>query len=239
MEKLSAFFAGKPIHSILDVGTGSGQFIEILLKAFPHYKNIIGIDPGQDCLQKAQEKYPIGNIKFQQMGAENIQFPDQSFDVVTMSKALHHLPHIEASFKEFKRVLKPQGWLVIGEMFSDNLSEAEENQKMWHHIKSKIDRLLGNYHHKTWKKNELLKIISTNGFDVVQHFDHFMPENKIQSEKDIEIWVSKMESEVARLEGMDEYKGFLPLITQFKERIQKYGLQSPTNLIAICQVKAS
>ncbi|MDP3643479.1 MAG: hypothetical protein Q8S54_09855 [Bacteroidota bacterium] len=40
MEQLKTFFDGKPIHKVLDIGTGNGDFIKLISSAFPenpHY----------------------------------------------------------------------------------------------------------------------------------------------------------------------------------------------------------
>ncbi len=56
-----------------------------------------------------------------------------------------------------QRVLKPTGWLVIAEIVSDGLNEAQENQKMWHHFKSFVDRKSGIFHSETWTEEEVIE----------------------------------------------------------------------------------
>jgi demethylmenaquinone methyltransferase/2-methoxy-6-polyprenyl-1,4-benzoquinol methylase len=64
-------------------------------------------------------------VVFQHEAVEKMSFPDGSFDVVTSSFVLHHLPEdlqVKA-FKELKRVLKPKGMFFAIDMTSaDTLS---------------------------------------------------------------------------------------------------------------------
>ncbi len=234
MENLKSFFEDKSFASLLDIGTGSGQFIQTILDNI-NVSEIIGVDPGTDGFTPAKEKFQNNNIQFRQMNAEKLDFDDNTFDLITMSKALHHLPHRTESFREMKRVLKPDGFLILAEMFSDNLNNAEENQKIYHHAKSKIDRILGDYHHETWKKNEILDIIEKNGFKVVFHFDQMFPENKIKTEDVLNLWMEKFNDEIARLQGKPEHTYFQELAKDFKIRLKKFGIQNPTNIVAICK----
>ncbi len=234
MENLNSFFEGKSFTSLLDIGTGSGQFIQTILDTI-NVSEIIGIDPGSDGFAEAKEKFRNDSIQFRQMNAQKLDFADNTFDLITMSKALHHLPLLTESFQEMKRVLKPDGFLILSEMFSDNLNNAEENQKIYHHTKSKIDRILGDYHHETWKKNEILVIIEKKGFKVVFHFEQKFPENKIKTEDDRNLWMQKFDDEIARLEGKPEHEYFQELSKDFKTRLKEFGIQNPTNIVAICK----
>ena len=234
MENLNSFFEGKSFTSLLDIGTGSGQFIQTILDDI-NVSEIIGIDPGTGGFAEAKEKFQNDSIQFRQMYSEKLDFDDDKFDLITMSKTLHHLPHQTESFLEMKRVLKPDGFLILAEMFSDNLNNAEENQKIYHHTKSKIDRILGDYHHETWKKNEILDIIHENGFEVVFHFEQKFPENKIKTEDDRNLWMQRFDDEIARLVGKTEHENFQEFSKDFETRLKEFGIQNPTNIVAICK----
>jgi hypothetical protein len=51
-----------------------------------------------------------------------------------------------------QRIVKTGGWIIVNELFSDNLNPAQEVHKMFHHFRSKIDRLTGIYHNETFEK---------------------------------------------------------------------------------------
>lgn len=98
--------------SVLDVATGTGSLaIELGRKA----EKVIGIDLSDKMLAVAQRKSKADNITFQKMDASKMDFEDDSFDIVTISLGLHDMPLEvrDGVLKESKRVLKPDGKLLI------------------------------------------------------------------------------------------------------------------------------
>ncbi len=140
MEALTNFFFDKNCVNILDVGTGPGKFIKVLREAFPNGQ-ITGIDPEQESLEEANRNYP--DVKFEQGVAEHLSFSTGTFDVASISMALHHLTKVGKGLREMKRVVKKGGWIIVNEMVSDNLNPAQEVHKIYHHFRSRVDRILG------------------------------------------------------------------------------------------------
>ncbi len=69
----------------------------------------------------------LDKVDFVAFGAENIDAPDASFDIVLMFKSLHHVPLelMDKSFAEICRVLKPNGLLYISEpVFAGDFNEV-------------------------------------------------------------------------------------------------------------------
>ena len=69
----------------------------------------------------------LDRITFKSYGAENIQEPDASFDIVLMFKSLHHVPieNMDAALREIHRVLKPGGHAYISEpVLADAFNEV-------------------------------------------------------------------------------------------------------------------
>lgn len=98
--------------TVLDVATGTGSLaIELGKKA----EKVVGIDLSDKMLGVAERKSKTDNISFQQMDASQMEFNDDSFDIVTISLGLHDMPLgiRDAVLKESKRVLKSDGKLFI------------------------------------------------------------------------------------------------------------------------------
>nr|BEL01500.1 class I SAM-dependent methyltransferase [Dehalococcoides mccartyi] len=97
---------------ILDVGTGTGV-IALLLAEMGH--DVTGIDLSEGMLQHAKDKAALQHLDIQFLigDAENPQFPDNTFDVVISRHVVWTLPNPEKAIKEWKRVLKPSGQLLI------------------------------------------------------------------------------------------------------------------------------
>lgn len=234
MEQLEKYFKNKNIEFALDVGTGTGDFIKVLHKVLQNVK-ITGVDPNKESLIEAKEKYP--DVDFRGMGAEKLEFQDNSFDVASISMALHHLPEIQKSLMEMQRVVKQGGWIIINELFSDNLNEAQEVHKLFHHFRSTTDRIIGISHNETFKKEEIIKMVKKSGIDVQFNFEFKQETNLISDPKDIDERVEKMKQMLERIKGYPEYESLKPQIEEFRTRILKYGFQPASRVVIVGLVK--
>lgn len=235
MEPLINYFKDIKIRNILDVGTGSGGFIHTLQKSFPDAE-ITGIDPDAKSLETAKKNFP--EILFMEMEAENLVFNDNSFDLVSISMALHHLPKIKKGLKEMKRVLKPEGYIVINETISDNLTPAQEVHKMYHHFRSQTDRISGKYHRKTFTKDAILHMLKMAGLQVQFFFEHRRNVNLTKTDSELDQKVEKMKQMLEKIEGRPEYEVLFPQIEEFRKKAKKYGFQPATNLVLVVRKKS-
>ena len=96
---------------ILDVGCGSG-FFTILLGKQGH--EVLGTDLTPDMIEKSRElaKEEGVDCKFEIMDAENLDFPDETFDVVISRNLTWTLPDAGHAYEEWCRVLKKGGILL-------------------------------------------------------------------------------------------------------------------------------
>ena len=98
---------------ILEVGVGTG----ISLPDYSPANRLFGIDISEPMLRKAQERvteFGLRNVEgLAVMDAENLSFPDGSFDVVVAQYVITTVPDPEATLDEFARVLKPGGEIVL------------------------------------------------------------------------------------------------------------------------------
>ena len=96
---------------ILDVGTGTG-FFAILLAEKGH--RVEGIDLTPAMLEEARTLAKQRNldITFREMDAQNLAYPDDTFDVVISRNLTWTLPDPERAYASWFRVLKPGGVLL-------------------------------------------------------------------------------------------------------------------------------
>jgi ubiquinone/menaquinone biosynthesis C-methylase UbiE len=106
-ELLSEINGGK----VLDVGCGSGQFIEILIQSLGSFESVTGVDVDESVLREAGIKYQQDAFRFMKASSQSLPFEEGSFDLVTISKALHHVENDRQTLGEMKRVLKQGGYL--------------------------------------------------------------------------------------------------------------------------------
>ena len=96
---------------ILDVGTGTG-FFAVLLAQQGH--RVEGIDLTPAMLEEARTLAKQRNldITFREMDAQNLDYPNDSFDVVISRNLTWTLPDPERAYASWFRVLKPGGVLL-------------------------------------------------------------------------------------------------------------------------------
>ena len=98
---------------VLDVGVGTG----ICLPRYTRASSVVGIDLSDPMLRKARERVAeqrLTNIeRLAVMDAEDLDFPDNSFDAVVAQYVVNTVPHPEVALTEFARVLQPGGEIIL------------------------------------------------------------------------------------------------------------------------------
>lgn len=100
-------------HHLLDVACGTGLVAVESAKILGTAENITCLDPSEGMLGVARTKL---SARFIQARAEAMPLADNSFDFLTMGYALRHVTDLEVAFREYARVLKPGGKLLILEV---------------------------------------------------------------------------------------------------------------------------
>lgn len=103
----------KPGMRVLDVACGTGLVAVEAAKILGTAENITCLDPSEGMLAVARQKLPATFVVGR---AEALPFPDNSFDFLTMGYALRHVTDLEATFREYLRVLRPGGKVLILEV---------------------------------------------------------------------------------------------------------------------------
>ena len=108
----AANFANTRGLKVLEIGCGLGTDGAQFAKAGADYT---GVDLTNAAIELARKRFELFGLtgKFQVADAENLEFPDESFDVVYSHGVLHHTPDIDAAVQEIHRVLKPGGRAIV------------------------------------------------------------------------------------------------------------------------------
>ena len=103
----------RPGMRLLDVATGTGLLAHGAAGILSEPGRVIGVDPSRAMLREARNALSGPLV---QGRAEALPFRDNLFDMLSMGFALRHVADIEVAFREYRRVLKPAGRLVLLEM---------------------------------------------------------------------------------------------------------------------------
>ena len=114
-KKVLELVAAKNPQTILDIATGTGDLA--LLMAQTKASKIIGLDISEGMLEVGRKKVAAKNlsprVELVTGDSENMPFPDNSFDAVTVAFGIRNFETLEKGLAEILRVLKPGGIFVI------------------------------------------------------------------------------------------------------------------------------
>ena len=91
---------------VWDCGTGNGQTAKELAK---YFKKVFAADISEKQIQNA---HVAENIFYSVQSAEKTNFSDNTFDLITVSQALHWFD-VNKFYQEVKRVSKPEAWIAV------------------------------------------------------------------------------------------------------------------------------
>lgn len=100
----------RPFLKVLDVAAGTGASSIEFVRAGA---KVVALDFSEGMIAEGRRRHP--EIDFQQGDAMNLDFPDNTFDCVTISFGLRNVTDPDKALREFYRVLKPGGHLVVCE----------------------------------------------------------------------------------------------------------------------------
>jgi ubiquinone/menaquinone biosynthesis C-methylase UbiE len=103
---------------VLDAGSGAGH---TALAFAPHVARVVSVDLSPAMLSQgergAQER-GLSNVEFRQADVETLPFAAGSFDLVVSRYSAHHWPHPQMALGEFRRLLRPNGSLLLSDIVS-------------------------------------------------------------------------------------------------------------------------
>ena len=106
----------RPGDAVLDVGCSGGYLVRKLAAAAGPAGHVTGVDPSEPAVAYARRRARPA-MTFTAGAAQRLPLPDSSFDVVTCTLALHHVPARQraAAFGEMYRVTRPGGRLLVAD----------------------------------------------------------------------------------------------------------------------------
>lgn len=125
---------------LLDIGAGTGDFLSV---AKNRGWRIEGVEPNNQAKKLAKQK----GIDLK---SETANLDSKSFDVITMWHVLEHIPDLQLQIKELRRLLKPNGFVIIAvpnfksydaKQYKSFWAAYDVPRHLWHFSKTSIQKL--------------------------------------------------------------------------------------------------
>jgi len=114
----------------LDAACGEGYGSAFLADSVA---SVEGIDISEQAIEHARHRYGhLENVEFQQADCIDLPFPDNEFDRVVSFETLEHLAEHDRLLAEFRRVLKPDGLMILSSPDKAIYSDAQNNRNEYH-----------------------------------------------------------------------------------------------------------
>jgi ubiquinone/menaquinone biosynthesis C-methylase UbiE len=150
-----ALSAAPAPQRILDVGCGTGYLLRQLADRCPDAAELIGVDPARGMIAAARAAAAGDRLQWLEGTAEELPFPEGSFDLVVSTTSFDHWADQQAGLRECARVLTPGGRLVLADLFSPLL----------------VPTLVGGRRRKARTRRRADRLLAAAGFRGVQWHD--------------------------------------------------------------------
>lgn len=143
----------RPDHVIADIGSGTGILTHMLLE---NGNTVFAVEPNA-AMRAAAEQILSGYQKFHSIdgSAESTKLRLGSVDFITAAQAFHWF-HPERAREEFRRVLKPRGYVVL--LWNDRRMDRPAFSVEYERILQKFNTDMDRVHHRNVTQNQAVTL---------------------------------------------------------------------------------
>jgi len=200
--------------SLIDIATGAGHTANAYA---PYVKEVTALDLTEQMLKVAKdfiESNGYENVRFVQGDAENLPFPNESFNIITCRIAPHHFPNIKAFISEVYRVLIPGGQFIL----NDNVAPERDEFDQFYNT---VEKTRDHSHFRAWKKTEWMIMLEEQGF-------HIYECHRFEKVFHFENWCKRMSLSENEMNNLSDYmkNSDDQIKHKFKILENEHGIQS-------------
>jgi demethylmenaquinone methyltransferase/2-methoxy-6-polyprenyl-1,4-benzoquinol methylase/ArsR family transcriptional regulator len=165
----------RPMHAVLDLGTGTGRMLELIAG---RAQRAVGLDQSPAMLNLARARLDhagLRNVQLRQGDIYALPVERDGYDLVVIHQVLHYLDEPARALREAARALRPGGRLVIIDFAPHDLEFLRERH---------AHRRLGFSH------EEIAALLEEAGLDVVEQRD-LAPQDGAAEQLTVSIWVGR------------------------------------------------
>ncbi len=151
IQSIEKYYSGNP-QDIIDLGTADGLMLGIIKDAFPFAK-CFGIEYSQELVESSVDS----RITVLQGDVNCLPILSDSFDVAIATAVIEHLPKPEVVLEEAKRVLRPDGIVVL-----------TSPDPFWEKVATMVGHLADDQHYKVMDIKELTSLFNEVGYEVME-----------------------------------------------------------------------
>jgi SAM-dependent methyltransferase len=133
---------------VLDVACGTGYGADLYLRA--KATSVEGLDIDGEAIRHATKTYGRNGLRFQEGSIEALPFADHSFDLVTCFETIEHVDRPEVALAELRRVLRPQGELLV----------STPNRRVTSPMRGLQDAPVNLHHKREWTVGEFKRLVA-------------------------------------------------------------------------------
>jgi len=148
----------KRFKAILDVGVGNGASSKYLKMHFPD-SQVLGIDISITAIKSAEELSEPG-LSFEVKNVEKTNLPVEEFDLITAFQTHFHWSDLTQAFLELKRILKPDGTILLACEWSKlayYLPDFKKREKLESFLSTLELHLLNSQRNDQWILYQIVK----------------------------------------------------------------------------------
>jgi ubiquinone/menaquinone biosynthesis C-methylase UbiE len=150
-KSINKYHVGTP-GDILDLGAADGLMLGMLKDQFPSAK-CVGVEFSQDLIEANDDK----RIVLLKGDVNNLEIPENSFDIIVATAILEHLPDPEIMLQKAMRILRPNGIIIL-----------TVPDPFWERVATVVGHLHDDQHHNVMNLKSIVLLLKEVGYSIVE-----------------------------------------------------------------------